>query len=228
MSLNVVVPPMSARESAGITWLASSRRAICLTYDDGPGPTLTPRVLEILRRSGARATFFLLGRRAAEHPSIVDAAAAAGHELACHTHDHLNAWKCWPWRVAADIERGYESLARWVPPNGLFRPPYGKSTPFTRRQLQRRGAPVVRWTHDSRDTTHGDLPQPAEIIDAVIRDRGGVVLLHDFDRGRDEAYNAARAGYVLEVTEGLLAAARSHGVQVITVGELIGMSQVQP
>lgn len=203
-------------------------QVLSLTFDDGPGPSLTPRVIELLGRLGARATFFLLGRRALLRPDIVDALAAAGHELACHTHDHLNAWRNAPWKVAADIDRGYEALSRWVPSNGLFRPPYGKSTPLTRWQLHRRGARVVRWTHDSRDTTHGELPRPAETIDAVMRDGGGIVLMHDFDRERDPAYNAARAEYVLEVTEGLIAAARRRGISIVTLGEMLGTHKAHP
>lgn len=198
---------------------------LALSYDDGPGSETTPTLLARLARHAARATFFLLGRRAQQYPDIVDSLAAAGHELACHTHDHLNAWKAAPWRVAADIDRGYATLAKWVKPDGLFRPPYGKLTPFTLWQLRRRGAPVVKWTHDSHDTTHGELPRPGVVIDAVIRDRGGIVLLHDFDRERDPAYNAARAEYVLEVTEGLLGAAKREGLRVMTVGEMLGISR---
>jgi peptidoglycan/xylan/chitin deacetylase (PgdA/CDA1 family) len=200
------------------------RRALTLTFDDGPGVRLTPRVAEVLARAGVRATFFLLGRRAERDPASVEGIRDSGHELACHTHDHLSAWRVAPWRARADIDKGYQTLARWVPQDGLFRPPYGKTTPFTRYQIRRRGARIVLWTHDSHDTTHGDLPPPSQTIDAVVRDRGGVVLLHDFDRERDPAYNAARADYVLEVTEGLLKAARREGLRVLTAGELLGTS----
>jgi peptidoglycan/xylan/chitin deacetylase (PgdA/CDA1 family) len=194
---------------------------LCLTFDDGPGPSLTPRVAGVLGEHGARATFFLLGRRAERWPDIVDMLAAGGHELACHTHDHLHAWKHWPRLVAADIDRGYRTLSRWVPGDGLFRPPYGKSTPLTRRQVRRRGARIVRWTHDSRDTTHTELPEARAVVERVLRDSGGMVLLHDFDRERDEAYNRARAEHVLAVTDGLLRAARHRGFEVVTASEYL-------
>lgn len=211
-------------------WTASRLRRpgmLALTYDDGPGTHLTPRVCDLLDRAGAKATFFLLGRRATQAPQLVHRLAAAGHELACHTHDHLNAWKSSPWRVNADIRRGYQTLAPWVPPSGLFRPPYGKVTPFTLLSLRRRGARVIWWTHDSMDTTHGSLPTPPSVVDRVMQDRGGVVLLHDFDRERDAAYNAARAEFVLEVTRLLLDAAQHSGIRVTTVGQLIASTPAE-
>jgi peptidoglycan/xylan/chitin deacetylase (PgdA/CDA1 family) len=203
-----------------LTEVANAIKALCLTYDDGPGERLTPAIADMLRKHAAHATFFLLGRRAAVRPDLVDSLAADGHELACHTHDHLNAWKSWPWSVAADIDRGYATLARWVRPDGFFRPPYGKSTPLTRWQVRRRGGTLVRWTHDSMDTTRGQLPRAGDVIDRVLGDGGGVVLLHDFDREGDEHYARQRAEYVLEVTDGLLIGAKRRSIAVVTLGTL--------
>lgn len=202
-------------------WLAEHcerTRMLCLTYDDGPGESLTHAVLSLLKERGAEATFFLLGQRAEAAPAVADALLVAGHELCCHSYEHLNAWKHWPRRVARDIERGYESLSRWVKPNALFRPPYGKSTPLTRRQVRRRGARLVRWTHDMRDTTHGPLPAVDEVVRAPLRS-GGVVLLHDFDRDGPDAQE--RAEFVLAVTERLLCGARECGMAVVTMSEYL-------
>jgi len=195
-------------------------RALVLTYDDGPG-ALTSRVQNALEGMGARATFFLLGRRAAARPNVVNGLHGAGHELACHTHDHLHAWRVMPWRAAADVERGYRTLSRWVADDGLFRPPYGKLTPWTLARIRRRGARVVMWTHDSGDTTRRELPAAQHLIDAVVRDGGGVVLMHDFDRDGAAGYAAERANYVLRVTEGLLETAKREGIRVLTAGELL-------
>ncbi len=179
---------------------------------------LTPRVAAVLGRFGVKGTFFLLGRRAEAAPGVVDALRDAGHELCCHSYEHLNAWKHWPRRVARDIDRGYESLSRWVKPDALFRPPYGKSTPLTRRQVRRRGARLVRWTHDMGDTTHGPLPAVDEVVERPLR-HGGVVLLHDFDRTGPDADQ--RAAFVLAVTERLLSGARERGLPVVTMSEFL-------
>ena len=188
-------------------------RSLVLTYDDGPGPTLTPALLDLLAAHGARATFLPLGRRAAEHPEVLDRVAAAGHEIGCHAAFHRNAWKVSPRAGLEDISAGYARLARWVPPNGLFRPPHGKLTLATWWALRRRGAPLAWWTHDSGDTAEA-LPSADDVVEAVQRNGGGVVLLHDFDR------EAERRGFVLDVTERLLAAAAATGLRACALGSL--------
>src|SRR5262245_11853503 len=159
-----------------------SAGTLCLTYDDGPGPQLTPRVLDLLAAYSVTATFFVLGARAERTPELVEQVRVRGHEIGCHTHSHRNAWRSSPWSVSADIAAGYASLSRWVAPNGIFRPPYGRLTPLSWLSLKRRGAPIGWWTIDSGDT-HDPLPDPLRVVDRVRNSRGGVVLLHDFDRG---------------------------------------------
>lgn len=198
----------------------AARRALVLTFDDGPGPALTPRVLDRLAASDAKATFFLLGKRVPGAEGLIDRAAKEGHELGCHTERHLNAMRTTPWRGIRDIDDGYRTLSRWIAPNSLFRPPYGKVTVPTLLALRRRGAPVCFWTVDSRDTARGVLPDPASVVDEVRREGGGVVLLHDFDR----ASNAQeRAKYVLTVTDQLLLAAEREAMQIMTMGQLLGL-----
>jgi len=179
---------------------------------------LTLRVLELLAQRGARATFFLLGRRAQANPSAADAVAAAGHEIGCHTHDHLNAWKTTPGRSTADVQRGYETLARWLPERCLFRPPYGKITPWTSRVARRHGSRLGWWTIDSGDTWQ-TLPSVQSVVDRVKNAGGGVVLMHDFDRLGDDANE--RAEFVLAVTTGLLELADEIGLRVEPLGELL-------
>ena len=188
-------------------------RSLVLTYDDGPGATLTPALLELLATHGARATFLPLGRRAAEHPEVLDRVAAGGHEIGCHAAFHRNAWKVSPRAALDDICVGYAQLSRWVPQNGLFRPPYGKLTLATWWALRRRGAPLAWWTHDSGDTAD-TLPAPDDVVEAVQRAGGGVVLLHDFDR------EAERRGFVLSATERLLTVARRQELSVRAYGEI--------
>lgn len=161
--------------------LCAQQRRLVLTYDDGPSAGLTPQILDILDQFAARATFFLLGSKAASAPAVVERMQSAGHEIGCHSQSHFNAWKTWPWKAVDDINRGYAFLSPWVAPSGTFRAPYGKVTPWTLASLNRRGAPVAWWTADSGDT-HRTLPPPHAVVDQVAREGGGVVLLHDFDR----------------------------------------------
>ncbi len=192
----------------------ASRKCLVLTYDDGPS-SLSPRLLDLLESRNARATFFVVGARAAENPALVDRIIEDGHEVACHTHDHLNAWYALPWRGVADVHAGYRSLARWVRHDGLFRPPHGKMTLMTWAALRRRRSPIGWWTIEGGDACER-LPSPGIAVERARRAGGGVVLLHDSARGpeRDE--------FVLTCTELLLDAAREEGWAIRTFGELTG------
>lgn len=193
-------------------------RSLVLTYDDGPGPHLTVQLLELLAKHRAQATFFLLASRAESRPDLVDQIVASGHEVGCHGYWHRNALKTWPWRAVADIQAGYRTLARWVPSDGLFRPPQGKISIATWGALQKRRATVGWWTIDSGDT-HRVLPDPSVVVESVRRNSGGVVLMHDFDRSPET--HAARSSYVLTVTRQLLELANREGLAVRTLGEVI-------
>ena len=208
--------PMLPRriEERRLRRLCSETRSLVLTYDDGPGATLTPRLLDLLQARGARATFFLAGYCADEHPQIVDAIAAGGHEIACHTQEHLNAWLSWPWRGVTDIDAGYQTLARWVPKDGMFRPPHGKMTLATWAAVRRRRAPIGWWTIVAGDV-EDEMPDSDLALEQARRRGGGVVLLHDFDREPE------RADFVLTSTAKLLDAAQQEGWTIRTLGELV-------
>jgi peptidoglycan/xylan/chitin deacetylase (PgdA/CDA1 family) len=187
-------------------------RMLALTYDDGPSG-LTPRLLDLLREHNTRATFFMLGRHAQQHAEIVDRVVKEGHEIGCHTNEHLDAWKTLPWKSVADIDAGYERLSPWVQPNAMFRPPYGKMTLATTWSIRQRKAPVWWWTIDSGDT-HAVLPQPAQVAEKVRQAGGGIVLLHDLDRTRE------RNEFVLETTASLLDLAKRESLQVMSLREI--------
>lgn len=192
--------------------LCGRGRNLVLTYDDGPGRRLSRALVGLLGSRGARATFFVLGRRVVEDGETVDVVRAAGHELGVHSFDHRNAWQG-PGAAVKDIEAGYAAAARWVGADGLFRPPHGKLSYGTWRALRRRGARICWWTVDSGDTWAA-LPPARRAVDAVVRAGGAVVLMHDFDRGPE------REAFVLETTGLLLDAAAREGLNVMTLSEL--------
>jgi peptidoglycan/xylan/chitin deacetylase (PgdA/CDA1 family) len=202
--------------------LCRHRRAVVLTYDDGPCDSLTPALLDCLRAHGVHATFFAIGRRAAAMPELLDRILDEGHEIGCHSYDHVHPWKCLPWRSLGDMNRGYRALAPWVPGNGLFRPPYGKLTPFTLLASRARGARLGWWTIDARDC---DACLPADrgrSAQALLEAGGGVVLMHDWHRSPE------RIDYVLETTARVLRAAREQALSVCTMRQLLGLPAVAP
>lgn len=107
-----------------------AEKSIYLTFDDGPHPLATPFVLDALRQYGAKATFFCLGKNAAERQAIYQNILADGHAVGNHTHNHLNG--------ASSSDREYIDnirLARKYIDSNLFRPPYGRITKFQVRLL---------------------------------------------------------------------------------------------
>jgi peptidoglycan/xylan/chitin deacetylase (PgdA/CDA1 family) len=193
------------------------QRVLVLTYDDGPGAALTPRLLALLAAERARATFFPLGQCAAARPDLLDAVRAGEHEIGCHGMWHRHSWRTTPGAALADIRAGFSALARWTPSDGLFRPPCGKLTLPTAWHVWRRGAALAWWTIDSGDT-HDEMPGSETIEEQLARAGGGVVLLHDFDRQRPDA--DARHAFVLDTTARLLRRARSEGLSVRRLGEV--------
>ena len=198
-----------------LRFLCQRDRALVLTYDDGPGRVMTPRLLELLSSEGAKATFYLVGKRVQESPDVVSLIANDGHELASHSQDHLNAWKVAPWRSLSDVERGFATLNQTGVSFRLFRPPYGKINFLTWWAAIRQRVQVGWWTIVSGDT-FSILPDPSSVVDQVELNHGGVVLMHDFDRDEVD-----RSNYVLDLTRRLIEVARKNGWKICTQSELL-------
>ena len=191
----------------------AKERILVLTYDDGPSSEITPAILDLLRLHNAKATFFMLGQSARKNPGIATRIIQEGHDAGCHSERHLNAWKVNPCRAIADINSGYESLKPWVTSKGMYRPPYGKITLPTYMTLRRRGAAIGWWTIDAGDT-HNTLPTPNDVADRLLRDGGGIVLMHDLARSLE------RDDFVLQTTALLLDIAKREAFKIRRMSEL--------
>jgi peptidoglycan-N-acetylglucosamine deacetylase len=165
------------RPVAGSIVAAETReKRIALTFDDGPDPASTPAILDALARRGMRATFFLVGERAARHPDLVRRIAAEGHEIGNHSWDHPSLPTLPSREVEDQLRRARAALA----PHGhrLMRPPFGNQTLRTWLAARRLGYRVVIWTVMGEDWQDDG----AETIAARILARaapGTIVLLHD-------------------------------------------------
>jgi peptidoglycan-N-acetylglucosamine deacetylase len=214
-SLLAYFSPYAARLMAvrGLRSRVRQGRMLALTYDDGPSESLTPELLNLLRSHNAKASFFMLGRSARRNADIAKAVALEGHDVGCHSEEHLNAWKVSPWRAIADINAGYQQLSPWVSANGMYRPPHGKMTLPTYIAVHNRRALISWWTLDSGDT-HTPLPQPQEVVEHVVREGGGIVLMHDLDRSPE------RNCFVLETTSLLLRTAETESITVKRLSEI--------
>jgi peptidoglycan-N-acetylglucosamine deacetylase len=156
-------------------------RAIAFTFDDGPDPVTTPRVLDLLSEHGARATFFVVGERAARHPDLVRRIVAEGHAIGSHTYHHSHAFHFLsPARMREEVRRGVDAIAAvtGAPPT-LFRPPQGLRTPLLARALDSLDDLVcVTWTERGLDTFGRAASAIVRRLEPEVRP-SAILTLHD-------------------------------------------------
>jgi peptidoglycan/xylan/chitin deacetylase (PgdA/CDA1 family) len=165
---------------------------VWITIDDGPSPDHTTKVLDLLERFDARATFFVIGKRAEEYPHLITEILSRGHEIANHTYTHQSGmfWAAGPARIAAEIDLCAE-LLRCAPdrPARLFRAPAGLKNLFVHPELVRRGLALIGWTVRGLDTVR---LEPAPVAEKILREAkaGAIILLHEGHRvAKDPEFN---------------------------------------
>lgn len=162
-----------------ISCFATDRREVWLTIDDGPDPHDTPRLIEALARFKMRATFFVIGERAAAHPEQIRALLAAGHEVAHHTQTHpvRSFWAAGPGRTRREIETGLRTLRGLGVTPRFFRAPAGIKSLWLHSALARCGLACVGW---SRRGLEGWSHSPEEVVARVTTGLrpGSILLLH--------------------------------------------------
>jgi peptidoglycan/xylan/chitin deacetylase (PgdA/CDA1 family) len=196
---------------ATITRIATRQPLVALTFDDGPHPSLTPQLLDLLKVNGIRATFFPIGNRVARYPQLVARMAAEGHEIGNHTWSHPSLMGYSDGAVLQQIDRANEAVraATGLTPVTM-RPPYGNFYPRQRLMLhQARGLPTVLWSVDPEDWRR---PGSAVVANHIVSRShpGDVVLAHDIHAATVRAMPATLAGL------------HARGFRFVTVSELIG------
>ncbi len=160
---------------------------VVLTFDDGPWPPTTPRVLAALAKECVHATFFLIGKPASEHPELVRRIAAEGHSIGHHTWLHRSLMRIKPSETTEEIDRGISAVemalhgvATSTPSTPFFRFPGFETTPATLDQLQSRGIAVFGadlWASDWNPMTP---KQELKLLTDRLKAAGkGIILLHD-------------------------------------------------
>lgn len=171
------------RTTAGASRTVRNRRCtgtIALTFDDGPVPGTTPRLVRVLRAADVPATFFMVGRRVRQHPELARIVARAGFQVANHSWAHEQLTARSGRQVRASVAATQAELRRaGVQPSRLVRPPYGAMDGRVRRELVRAGYVPVLWSIDSRDWANGSADQIAGRILRDLRPGPNVVLQHD-------------------------------------------------
>jgi peptidoglycan/xylan/chitin deacetylase (PgdA/CDA1 family) len=173
--------PTSQAFGPAVTSFSTDRREVWLTIDDGPDPSSTPRVLELLRKHGARATFFVVGSQVGRYPELAREIVAQGHTLGNHTETHPSGrfWRASPRRIAAEIDGCVaQLLLAGVRFERFFRPPVGIRNPFLDPQLSARATDLVLWNARGFD---GSSQDPQAAFARIVRKirPGSILLSHE-------------------------------------------------
>lgn len=187
---------------------------VALTFDDGPHPVHTPRILDILNRYGAKATFFVLGENATRNRSVMARAVREGHEIGSHTWNHMKLTGHTLQEARSQMDRTnaviYEATGRRP---RLMRPPYGATNESVINFMASRyGMPSIMWNVDTFDWKH---PGVSVVVDRAVNNAksGSIILMHDIH------------GSTADAVEGVVAGLKARGFQLVTVSRLVEMAR---
>jgi peptidoglycan/xylan/chitin deacetylase (PgdA/CDA1 family) len=214
--------PSSQLYGTTFTGLPTGSRLLALTYDDGPNDPYTWRMMEVLERHRAKATFFLLGRFVEQKPEIVRVLAAAGHAIGSHTWDHPNLI----FSSVAEVRRQLEMTQQAIldatgVKTRLFRPPFGGRRPASLRVARSLGLQPVMWSVTCYDWK---AMSASEIVGHAERQiRGGdVILLHDGGH-REMAADRSRS---VEASDRILSRYLAEGYEFVTIPQMMERQQL--
>ncbi|MBW6490055.1 MAG: polysaccharide deacetylase family protein [Lentimicrobium sp.] len=168
-----------------LTWDITDRPGeIFLTFDDGPVPEITPRVIEILKQFNARATFFCVGDNVAKYPEVHQLLLDAGHSTGNHTFHHLNGWKKTLEEYLADIKKCNQLVS-----SKLFRPPYGRIRPSFIKYISN-DYRIVMWSVLTGD--YDKTLTPAQVLKNATENTtdGSIVVFHDSQKAAANLFYA--------------------------------------
>jgi peptidoglycan/xylan/chitin deacetylase (PgdA/CDA1 family) len=190
---------------------------IAMTFDDGPHGTQTPRLLDMLKQRGLKATFFVCGQCVAEFPDVAKRIVAEGHEIANHSWNHPNLIPMSDTAVREQLDRTHAAVKQATGVDmKMFRPPYGN---FTARQrnwaFATYGYKTILWDVDTLDWQHRN-PAKTEANALAQTRAGSIVLQHDIHKTTVDAMPAT--------LDGLMA----KGFKFVTVSELVAMDRPVP
>lgn len=189
---------------------------MAITFDDGPHPKLTPRLLDMLKERGIKATFYVIGKNVAQYPEIMQRMVAEGHEIGNHSYSHPSLTKIGEAGVGEEITKTNEAIlqACGARPTTM-RPPYGATNASINKRLNDEfGLAVILWSVDPLDWK---IRKSSHVSNHILQNSksGSIILAHDIHPSTIDAMPAA--------LDGLLA----KGHKFVTVSELIALDRHQ-
>lgn len=188
----------------------TSENNVSITFDDGPNPEFTPKVLSLLKKHGAKATFFLIGKYVEKYPELVKQILAEGHAIGNHSYSHSKNFGFFTSeKIASELKKTNELLNEITGKKLiLFRPPFGVTNPNIKKALKITGLHSIGWSKRSLDTTNISDEKIFMRITQNLK-KGDIILLHD------------NGNKTVAVLERLLLFLQSHKMQSVTVDRLL-------
>lgn len=176
-------PSLLKKTYPKLTWSVPKADGVCLTFDDGPHPSITPWVLAELAKRQAKATFFCVGDNIDKYPETAREIIRQGHQLANHTYHHLRGWDYSSEKYLSDVEKCSDSIQKidsgqkW----NVFRPPYGRIKKSQIKELQQLGYQLIMWSHLSWDFDRKVNIQKS-IQSLQQANDGSILVFHDSEK----------------------------------------------
>ncbi len=191
---------------------SAAEKKIALTFDDGPHPRYTKKILSILEKYNIKATFFVIGVNIQNYPQELKKIYESGHEIGNHSYDHHSTLGLNKEELCKEIETCEELIYNSIGTKPtLFRPPQGKFDEMLTQITAKKGYSVILWSIDTRDWEHAS---PSNIAETVIKNISGgdIILMHDYVSGKNTTCDA------LEI---IIPALQEKGYEFVTVSELL-------
>ena len=196
---------------------SSSQKAVALTFDDGPDPLLTPRLLALLQQHQVKATFFVTGQKAAEHPEIMQAILLHGHSVGNHSYSHNNLVMFKSCKsIIMEIASTQEVLSSFGVLALAFRPPVGVTGPRLGPALLKSGKYIVNYSCRAFDGGNRWISNLSKKILNRIRP-GDIVLLHDVSPPK-----SLLCTHWLNEIELIISGIKEKGLTILPLAEIIG------
>ena len=180
LAIYTVIPDLILHRLGIGSWKRQYSPGVALTFDDGPDPVFTPRILEVLKRHHVRATFFVVAEKARNYPYLIHQIKDEGHQIGVHSLNHRYAWFTSPWKTSREwtesvriLETLTDDKITWM------RPPWGTFNLMTWWWLKRNKMRAVLWNVEGHDWKV--RYSPSEITERIIKvtNEGAIVVLHD-------------------------------------------------
>lgn len=189
-----------------------NKNGLSITFDDGPHPQVTPKVLDVLNQEGVKATFFCKGFLVDENPELAQRIVNEGHIIANHTYSHQYSWG-WHLFDAAKteiidgqraIQRATGRISKW------FRPPFGITNPHIAKAIEALGVSVIAWDLRSLDTLAATPDKVMWRLKPFLH-TSSILLLHD------------HLPHTPEVVRQVIATCRQNGTPIVPLDQMIGL-----